>query len=154
MGGKNAITVLEDADLDLAVDGIVWSAFGTSGQRCTACSRVLVHREVQKRLEQNLVHRMLALKLGDGLDPSVDVGPVINRASVEKISEYVRIAAEEGARLLCGGSPANVDGLAADTFSSLLCLRMQPRRCGSRGKKYSVPSSPLSRSEAWRRQSR
>ncbi|RKN70671.1 aldehyde dehydrogenase family protein [Paenibacillus ginsengarvi] len=116
MGGKNAITVLEDADLDLAVDGIVWSAFGTSGQRCTACSRVLVHREVQKRLEQKLVRRMLALKLGDGLDPSVDVGPVINRASVEKISECVRIAAEEGARLLCGGSPANVDGLAGGHF--------------------------------------
>lgn len=116
MGGKNAITVLEDADLDLAADGIIWSAFGTSGQRCTACSRVIVHRDVRDRLEHKLVERIAKLKLGDGLDPSVHIGPVINRASLDRIGEYVRIGLEEGAKLLCGGEVATVEGLAGGYF--------------------------------------
>jgi aldehyde dehydrogenase (NAD+) len=116
MGGKNAITVLEDADLDLAADGILWSAFGTSGQRCTACSRILVHRDVRDRLERKLVERIAGLSIGNGLDPEVHVGPVINRASLERIDRYVRIGLEEGAKLLCGGGIANVDGLPGGYF--------------------------------------
>jgi alpha-ketoglutaric semialdehyde dehydrogenase len=103
MGGKNAVTVLEDADLDLAVDGIIWSAFGTSGQRCTACSRVIVHEAVKEELEQKLVKRIAELKIGNGLDEEVNVGPVINRSSLQKIDEYVKIGIKEGAKLLCGG---------------------------------------------------
>jgi acyl-CoA reductase-like NAD-dependent aldehyde dehydrogenase len=103
MGGKNAVTVMEDADLDLAVDGILWSAFGTSGQRCTACSRVIVHEAVKEELERKLIERMGTLKIGNGLDPSIQIGPVINRASLDNIHKYVQIGMEEGARLLVGG---------------------------------------------------
>jgi aldehyde dehydrogenase (NAD+) len=103
MGGKNAVTVLDDADLDLALDGIVWSAFGTSGQRCTAASRVLVHKKVRKELTARLVERVKKLRIGNGLDAKSDVGPVVNAAALEKIHRYVEIGVKEGARLLCGG---------------------------------------------------
>jgi len=116
MGGKNAVTVLDDADLDLAVDGIVWSAYGTSGQRCTACSRVIVHEAVKEELEKKLLEKIANLKLGNGLDPSVDVGPVINRSSLEKIDEYVKIGVAEGATLLCGGKIATENGLEKGNF--------------------------------------
>lgn len=116
MGGKNAITVLEDADLDLAVNGIIWSAFGTSGQRCTATSRVIVHESVKEELEEKLLKQMSQLKLGDGLDESVDVGPVINRSSLEKIDEYVKIGIKEGAKLLSGGKIVNDEELSKGNF--------------------------------------
>ncbi len=116
MGGKNAVTVLEDADIELAVNGIVWSAFGTSGQRCTACSRIIVHEAVKEELERKLVERISQLKLGNGLDESVDVGPVINRASLEKIDQYVKIGIEEGAMLLCGGKIVTENGLDKGNF--------------------------------------
>ncbi|MTT31811.1 aldehyde dehydrogenase family protein [Terrilactibacillus sp. BCM23-1] len=103
MGGKNAIIVLDDADIDLAVDSILWSAFGTTGQRCTACSRVIVHENVKEQLENQLIERTQQLKIGDGLDPSVDVGPVIHGKSLERIHEYVKLGIEEGAKLLTGG---------------------------------------------------
>ncbi|MEK3854285.1 aldehyde dehydrogenase family protein [Cytobacillus sp. FSL H8-0458] len=116
MGGKNAITVLEDADLDLAVEGILWGAFGTSGQRCTATSRVLVHKDVKEELEGKLLDRIGELKLGNGMDETVKVGPVINRSSLERIDEYVKIGQEEGAKLLAGGKIANGDGLDKGNF--------------------------------------
>ncbi|SFB44849.1 aldehyde dehydrogenase (NAD+) [Cohnella sp. OV330] len=116
MGGKNAVIVMDDADLDLAVDGILWSAFGTSGQRCTACSRVIAHESVKAELEGKLLSRMEQLKLGNGLDAAVQVGPVINRASLDRIDSYVRIGKEEGARLLGGGRPATEGGLADGSF--------------------------------------
>lgn len=116
MGGKNAITVLEDADLDLAVEGILWGAFGTSGQRCTATSRVLIHESVKEALESKLLARVGELKMGDGLDESVKVGPVINRSSLEKIDEYVKIGQQEGAKLLCGGKIARENGLDQGNF--------------------------------------
>lgn len=103
MGGKNAILVMEDADLNLALEGIVWSAFGTSGQRCTAASRIIVHKAVRRQLTEMLVDRVKRLRLGDGLEPTTDVGPVINQAALEKIHRYVQIGQEEGARLLTGG---------------------------------------------------
>ncbi|MDO8690861.1 MAG: aldehyde dehydrogenase family protein, partial [Dehalococcoidia bacterium] len=103
MGGKNAILVMEDADLDLALEGILWSAFGTSGQRCTAASRIIVHRSVKDRLTEMLVERARKLRLGNGLLPTTDVGPVVNRAQLEKVHRYTQIGLQEGARLLTGG---------------------------------------------------
>lgn len=103
MGGKNAIIVMDDADVDLAVEGILWSAFGTAGQRCTACSRVIVHEAVKEQLEQRLLSEMEQLKLGDGLDETVKVGPVISRTALHKIHSYTAIGIREGAKLLKGG---------------------------------------------------
>ncbi|MGH2971401.1 MAG: aldehyde dehydrogenase family protein, partial [Gaiellaceae bacterium] len=88
LGGKNAIIVLDDADLDLAVDGIVWSAFGTSGQRCTAASRVIAHERVYDALQKKLVAAVEKLRLGPGWEDSTDIGPVINRSALEKIDSY------------------------------------------------------------------
>jgi acyl-CoA reductase-like NAD-dependent aldehyde dehydrogenase len=107
LGGKNAIIVLDDADLDLAVDGIVWSAFGTSGQRCTAASRVIVQRGVYDEVRSRLVERAERLRLGPGWEDDTDVGPVINRAALEKIHSYTEIGRDEGATLLTGGEVAS-----------------------------------------------
>ncbi len=103
MGGKNAIIVMEDADLDLAVDGITWSAFGTTGQRCTACSRLIVHRDVKERLTRMLLNRMAKLCVGNGLKPGVDIGPLVSHTQLEKVEQYVQVGQQEGARLLTGG---------------------------------------------------
>lgn len=103
MGGKNAVIVMDDADLDLAVEGIIWSAFGTSGQRCTACSRVIVHEAVKEELEERLLSAMEDLKIGNGLDEKVRVGPIINKSGLEKIEQYIEIGKKEGAKLLAGG---------------------------------------------------
>lgn len=111
LGGKNAIIVLDDADLELAVEGIVWSAFGTSGQRCTAASRVIVQKGVYDELESRLVEATERLRLGVGWEDDTDVGPVINRQALEKIHSYTEIGVDEGARLLTGGEVATGDGL-------------------------------------------
>ena len=103
LGGKNGIIVMDDADLDLAVEGIVWSAFGTSGQRCTAASRVIVHEAVYGELQKRLVARAEAMRIGPGWDPETDLGPVINQESLDKIHSYTGIGADEGAKLLTGG---------------------------------------------------
>lgn len=103
MGGKNAVIVMDDADLDLAVEGIIWSAFGTSGQRCTACSRVIVHERVKKKLEDRLKSEIPKLRIGNGLDPDVKMGPIINEAALEKIKSYIEIGIREGAKLIAGG---------------------------------------------------
>lgn len=104
LGGKNAQIVMDDGDLDLAVEGALWGAFGTTGQRCTATSRLIVHRQVAKKLTDMLVARARTLKIGDGLDESVDMGPLINEAAREKVLGYIDIGKREGARLLMGGS--------------------------------------------------
>ncbi|MEK4423879.1 aldehyde dehydrogenase family protein [Solibacillus sp. FSL K6-1523] len=109
MGGKNAVIVMDDADIELAVEGILWSAFGTAGQRCTACSRVIVHRDVKEQLEEKLIQETKKLTIGDGLDPSVKIGPVINKAALEKINHYVQIGKEQGASLLIGGQILNTE---------------------------------------------
>src|SRR2546422_7011852 len=103
MGGKNAILVMEDADLDLAVDGITWSAFGTTGQRCTACSRLLVHREAKERLTRMLLNRMAKLTVGNGLKPGVEIGPLVNHAQMERGQQYKKVGMPTGGRLLTGG---------------------------------------------------
>ncbi|HEV3470686.1 MAG TPA: aldehyde dehydrogenase family protein [Pyrinomonadaceae bacterium] len=104
MGGKNVIMVMEDADLDLAVEGAVWGAFGTSGQRCTASSRIVAHKKVYKRFAQKLVERASALRVGNGLDEKTEVGPVINAEAMRRILGYIEIGRQDdGARLACGG---------------------------------------------------
>jgi alpha-ketoglutaric semialdehyde dehydrogenase len=108
MGGKNAIIVLDDANIELVTDATLWAAFGTSGQRCTAASRLIVQREIASNVKESLVERTKKLQLGDGLDPKVDVGPVINKSAVERIHNYVQLGKKEGARLLTGGSPTSV----------------------------------------------
>jgi alpha-ketoglutaric semialdehyde dehydrogenase len=110
LGGKNGIIVLDDADLDLAVEGIVWSAFGTSGQRCTAASRVIVQEGVYEQLQSRLVAAAERLRLGVGWDDDTDVGPVINKPSLEKIHSYTEIGTQEGAKLLTGGEVASGNG--------------------------------------------
>jgi aldehyde dehydrogenase (NAD+) len=110
LGGKNAILVMDDADVDLAVDGIVWSAFGTSGQRCTAASRVIVHRAVYAELQSKLVAAAERLTLGPGWEDGVDVGPLINRAALDKVARYTEIGKDEGAKLLTGGERVGDEG--------------------------------------------
>jgi len=116
MGGKNAIIVMDDADLDLAMDGIVWSAFGTSGQRCTAASRIITHQAVKNDLTERLVQRAAGLRLGYGLLPDVDMGPVVNESALEKIHGYVTIGVQEGAKKLVGGERASDGDLARGFF--------------------------------------
>lgn len=110
LGGKNGIIVMDDADLQLALDGVIWGAFGTTGQRCTATSRVLVHEKIRSKFERILINRMKKLKLGDGLEPSSDVGPLINKAAQEKSARYVEIGEREGARLCVGGKVPEREG--------------------------------------------
>lgn len=116
MGGKNAIIVMDDADLALAVDGAVWGAFGTAGQRCTASSRLIVHRRVYEEFANRLVERARALRLGDGLEESTDVGPLVNAAQLERVHSYREIGKREGARVACGGEPAREPPLDAGWF--------------------------------------
>ncbi|HII01983.1 TPA: aldehyde dehydrogenase family protein [Methanosarcinaceae archaeon] len=103
LGGKNPVIVMDDADLDLALDGVLWGAFGTTGQRCTATSRLILHEKVREEFTARLLAKTRTLRVGDGLLPETDVGPVINKAQLEKIERYVRIGQEEGATLLIGG---------------------------------------------------
>ena len=104
MGGKNAIIVMDDADVDNAVEGAIWGAFGTSGQRCTASSRLIVHKKVYKQFSNKLVERAKRLRVGNGADRAVEVGPVINQDAVEKIMNYIDVGQfEDGATRACGG---------------------------------------------------
>jgi len=115
MGGKNVIMVMEDGNLELAVEGALWGAFGTTGQRCTAASRIVVHKEVYVEFLEHLVERVRALRVGDGLDPATQMGPLINRDALDKVSRYVQIGIQEGARLLAGGHALS-DGPHANGF--------------------------------------
>jgi aldehyde dehydrogenase (NAD+) len=104
MGGKNVVMVMDDADLDLAVDGALWGGFGTSGQRCTAASRFVVHEGIYQDFASRFVARAGALRVGDGLAPGVEMGPLVNATQLGKVEGYVEIGKAEGARLLCGGN--------------------------------------------------
>ncbi|NWF61355.1 MAG: aldehyde dehydrogenase family protein [Fischerella sp.] len=107
MGGKNAQIVMEDADLELALDGAVWGAFGTTGQRCTATSRLILHRDIKEKFTAMLKERTSKLRLGVGTDPNTDVGPIINERQLQRVSKYLDIAREEGAIVLMGGEIAS-----------------------------------------------
>jgi len=110
MGGKNGIIVMDDADLGLALDGVIWGGYGTTGQRCTAASRVIVHEKIKERFESLLLDRIRRLKVGNGLDPETDIGPLINRAAQEKSADYLEIGKKEGAKLVAGGHIPDLDG--------------------------------------------
>ncbi len=103
MGGKNIILVMEDANLDLAVEGAIWGAFGTAGQRCTAASRIGVHKKVYGEFTEKLTERVRLLRVGDGLDPDTEMGPCISREQLERVMKYVEIGRDEGAKLAAGG---------------------------------------------------
>src|SRR4051812_4701766 len=103
MGGKNVIMVMDDANLELAVEGSLWGGFGTSGQRCTAASRVVVHEKVYPQFVEQFVARAKMLRVGDGLDPATQMGPSVSRGQLETVMKYVEIGRQEGARLVCGG---------------------------------------------------
>ncbi len=116
LGGKNAVVVMDDAQLDLAVDGIVWSAFGTSGQRCTAASRVIAHRGVAGDLIDRVVGRAKKMRLGHGLDETTDVGPVVSKTQLERVHSYIPVAEKEGATVAAGGRIRSEGALAKGFF--------------------------------------
>lgn len=116
MGGKNAQIVLDDANLELALDGALWGAFGTTGQRCTATSRILLQKGIAARFTAELVSRVQKLVVGNGLEASVEVGPQINPSQVETSVKYVAIALDEGAKLLTGGHPLTEGEYAHGSF--------------------------------------
>jgi acyl-CoA reductase-like NAD-dependent aldehyde dehydrogenase len=116
MGGKNAQIVLDDANLELALDGALWGAFGTTGQRCTATSRILLQKGIAAKFTTEFVARAKKLKVGNGLDESVEVGPQVNGSQIETSKKYVSIALAEGAKLLAGGHPLTEGAFAKGTF--------------------------------------
>ena len=116
MGGKNAMIVMDDADLDLALDGVLWGAFGTTGQRCTATSRLLLHRKIHDRFLKMLADRVKKLRLGSGLDAATDVGPLINEKARDNAHDYVEIGRGEGAEVVTGGRKATQGKLAHGWF--------------------------------------
>jgi aldehyde dehydrogenase (NAD+) len=116
MGGKNAMIVMDDADLDLALDGVLWGAFGTTGQRCTATSRLLLHRRIHDRFLRRLADAAEQLVLGDGRRPESQVGPLIHEAARDKVEQYVEIGREEGLELVTGGQRPRSKRLARGWF--------------------------------------
>jgi aldehyde dehydrogenase (NAD+) len=127
MGGKNAQVVMPDADMELALDGVLWGAFGTTGQRCTATSRLLLHREIHDEFVRDLLDEVDDLVLGEGLDPEVDVGPLINRQAVEKVERYMEVARDEGVEFACGGDRARGEGLEdGHFFEPTILLGVEP----------------------------
>jgi alpha-ketoglutaric semialdehyde dehydrogenase len=116
MGGKNVIIVMDDANLDLAVDGAIWGGFGTTGQRCTAASRVAVHKSLYKEFVERFVERAKSLKVGNGLDVDTDMGPCINEQQLKTVMSYVEIGKNEGAKLLTGGNRLDCGPFAKGWF--------------------------------------
>jgi acyl-CoA reductase-like NAD-dependent aldehyde dehydrogenase len=116
MGGKNAQIVLDDANLELALDGALWGSFGTTGQRCTATSRILLQKGIARKFTDEFVARARALKIGNGLDESIQVGPQVNKSQIETSARYVEIAKKDGGKLLCGGNALTSGDYAKGTF--------------------------------------
>jgi acyl-CoA reductase-like NAD-dependent aldehyde dehydrogenase len=116
LGGKNAVIVLEDADIELAAESVTWGGFGTSGQRCTATSRVIVQKPVQQALTERLVAAAERLHVGDGLQPETEMGPLVNMGRIKAVHEYTQIGKQEGARLLTGGSAITTGDYSEGAF--------------------------------------
>ncbi len=110
LGGKNPIIVMNDANLDLALDGVIWGGFGTTGQRCTAASRVIIHKDIKKEFEEKLLKKTKKLRIGDGLKEDTDIGPLIAERAVNKVDFFVSSGKKEGAQLLCGGKKVKNEG--------------------------------------------
>ncbi|MBR8836932.1 MAG: aldehyde dehydrogenase family protein [Stigonema ocellatum SAG 48.90 = DSM 106950] len=127
MGGKNAQIVMEDADLELALDGAVWGAFGTSGQRCTATSRLILHRDIKEKFTAMLKERTSKLRLGAGTDPNTDVGPLVNASQLQRVSKYLEIAHQEGAKVLMGGEIAHEEQFQQGYFFRPTILDVTPQ---------------------------
>jgi alpha-ketoglutaric semialdehyde dehydrogenase len=123
MGGKNAQIVMADADLELALDGVLWGAFGTTGQRCTATSRLLLQAEIHDAFLDRLAQRASNLRLGNGIEDGVEVGPLINQQALEKVSGYMEVARAEGDEVMIGGAPADQAGLTNGFFFQPTILR-------------------------------
>lgn len=127
MGGKNAMIVLDDADIDLALDGVLWGAFGTTGQRCTATSRLILQSGIHDNLLGRLVDKARGLRLGDGRKEGTDVGPLINDQALSKVERYIDIGQREGADLLCGGRRATGKDLRNGYFyEPTIFARVEP----------------------------
>jgi aldehyde dehydrogenase (NAD+) len=116
LGGKNAQIVMDDADLELALDAVLWGAFGTTGQRCTATSRLIVHEKVYSEFMNMLIARTEKLRLGDGLLATTEVGPCVSESQRHTVMEYVEIGKKERAKLVSGGSIAKGSGLENGWF--------------------------------------
>jgi 5-carboxymethyl-2-hydroxymuconic-semialdehyde dehydrogenase len=116
MGGKNVVMIMEDANLELAVEGCLWGGFGTTGQRCTAASRVVVHENVYEPFLDAFVARARELRVGDGLRPDTQVGPLVSEGQRETVVTYVDIGRQEGARLMCGGHALTTGAFAKGAF--------------------------------------
>lgn len=110
LGGKNPIIVMDDADLNLALDGVIWGGYGTTGQRCTAASRIIIHEKIKDEFEKMLVERIKKLRLGNGLEVETDVGPLVNQTAQQKSKTYVDLGIKEGAKLLIGGQIPKMNG--------------------------------------------
>ena len=164
MGGKNAMIVMDDADLDLALDGVLWGAFGTTGQRCTATSRLILHEKIHDRFLTMVCDRAGKLRLGPGLEDTTDVGPLIHEEARQKVDEYVGIAKEEGASVVLGGRTPGDKRLEcgwfyaadwrADGFTGPRCSPASSRGCASSRRRSSAPRCRSSRSDRWTRRSR
>jgi aldehyde dehydrogenase (NAD+) len=116
LGGKNAILIMEDANLEDAVAGVAWAGFGTTGQRCTATSRVIIHRARLKEFNERIVAAAEKLRVGDGLEPETQMGPLVNLGRVRAVHEYTEIGKQEGAKLLTGGRAYSEGPLAEGAF--------------------------------------
>jgi acyl-CoA reductase-like NAD-dependent aldehyde dehydrogenase len=116
MGGKNAVILMDDADLQLALEGVVWGAFGTTGQRCTATSRLLLHEKIHDKFVEMLIRRVERLRIGNGNDAGVDMGPVINAEQMQRILDYIELGKQEGATCIIGGTRLTENGLAKGFF--------------------------------------
>ena len=116
MGGKNVIMIMDDANLELAVEGCVWGGFGTTGQRCTAASRVVVHENVYRTFLERFAARARTLRVGDGLDPDTQMGPSVSEAQRDTVVKYVGVGQQEGATLLCGGHALTTGAYAKGFF--------------------------------------
>jgi len=126
LGGKNAMIVMPDADLDLVTDGVVFGAFGTSGQRCTSTSRLVVHSDVADEVIARIAGRASELRLGDPVDPSTDVGPVIDSGAARRIHAYVEGAIGDGADVVCGGRITGVEGCGGDFYEPTVLRGVRP----------------------------
>src|SRR3989442_169705 len=128
MGGKNAMIVMEDADLDLALDGVLWGAFGTTGQRCTATSRLILHEKIHDTFLRSVCDRAGQLRLGPGLDPKTEVGPLIHEEARKKVEYYVGVGKEQGASVAIGGAEPGDKAVGAGWFYRPTVLAgVQPR---------------------------
>ncbi len=126
LGGKNAQIVLEDADMELALDGVIWGAFGTTGQRCTATSRLILVKDIHDEFVDRLVERAKKIKIGNGLDPKTEMGPLVSKKQREKVHAYVEIGKKEGATLVTGGKFYEEDGLKGWFYEPTIFINVKP----------------------------